>query len=46
LQITPSCVQEPVPVVPGSWQVPIVAPDAREQRPLQQSLSRPQTSPG
>jgi hypothetical protein len=46
LQITPSWVQEPVPVVPGSWQVPIVAPDAREQRPLQQSLSRPQTSPG
>jgi hypothetical protein len=33
-------------VVPGSWQVPIVAPVAREQKPLQQSLSRPQTSPG
>jgi hypothetical protein len=46
LQTTPSCVHEPVPVVPGSWQVPIVAPDARTHRALQQSLSRPQTSPG
>jgi hypothetical protein len=38
--------QVPVPVVPGCWQVPDVAPDVRLQNPLQQSVSRPQTSPG
>ena len=42
----PSCEHEPVPVVCGSWQVPEVAPDARLQNPLQQSVSRAQTSPG
>jgi hypothetical protein len=42
----PSCEHEPAPVVPGSWQVPVAAPDARLQKPLQQSLSRAQTSPG
>jgi hypothetical protein len=42
----PSCEQLPVPVVPGSWHVPSVAPEARLQYPLQQSVSRPQTSPG
>lgn len=31
LQITPSCWQEPVPVVLGFWQVPSVAPAARWQ---------------
>jgi len=46
LQIVPSCAQLPVPVVPGLWQVPWVAPAVREQKPLQQSLSRPHTSPG
>jgi hypothetical protein len=45
-QSVPSCEQEPVPVVPGSWQIPDVAPVARLQNPLQQSVSRPQTSPG
>jgi hypothetical protein len=46
LHTTPSCWQEPVPVVVGFWQVPTVAPDARWHQPLQQSVSREQTSPG
>jgi hypothetical protein len=46
LQTTPSCWHEPAPVEPGCWQVPTVAPVARWHQPLQQSVSRPQTSPG
>jgi hypothetical protein len=46
LQMTPSCWQEPAPVVAMSWQVPSAAPEAFEQYPPQQSESRPQTSPG
>jgi hypothetical protein len=46
LQTTPSCWQLPVPVVPGCWHVPTVAPEARWHHPLQQSVSRAQTSPG
>jgi len=46
LHNVPSCEHAPAPMVSGSWQVPVVAPDARLQKPLQQSLSRAQTSPG
>jgi len=46
LQMTPSCWHEPAPVVPGSLQTPTVAPVARWHQPVQQSVSRPQTSPG
>jgi len=46
LQSTPSCVQDPAPVVATSWQTPRVAPLAIAQEPPQQSVSRAQTSPG
>jgi hypothetical protein len=46
LQRTPSCWHWPVPVVAMFWQVPSAAPDAFEQNPPQQSVSRAQTSPG
>ena len=46
LQSTPSWVHWPVPLVPTSIQTPCVAPEAFEQRPPQQSVSRAQTSPG
>ena len=46
LQRTPSCWHCPAPVVATSWHTPEVAPVALEQKPPQQSRSRPQTSPG
>jgi hypothetical protein len=46
LQRTPSWVHWPVPLVATSMQTPWLAPLAFEQKPPQQSTSRPQTSPG
>jgi hypothetical protein len=46
LQMTPSWVHWPVPLVETSMQTPWVAPVAFEQKPPQQSRSRTQTSPG
>jgi hypothetical protein len=46
LQSTPSCTQDPAPVVATSWQTPRVAPLAIAHEPPQQSVSRAQTSPG
>jgi hypothetical protein len=45
-QVIPSCTQPPAPVVAISLHVPMLAPLAIEQRPVQQSVERTQASPG